>query len=97
MDFDDWVKFQSVDKAAVNVLIGKITDKPTVPCQGHLLNLEGGLMTRNNNFPEETIESVQETMKDVKNIIKNAAILRNLTPYWSTLCNKTRGTGRHDV
>ena len=87
INYDNWTKVQSVDKAAINVRIGEIINKPIVPYMNHLLNLEVYLIEKNNT-QFSTINAVYNTMKDIKNSIKSNVILYNLIPYWPTLCNK---------
>ena len=71
--------------------------KTIVLYQNQLLNSEVGFMVRNNTQLSKMIDTVQETMKDVKNSIKNATFLRNLTPCRPNFHKKTRWTDKHDV
>merc|ERR1719438_285642 len=86
-----------MDGAHVNVRTGHLLDIPYIKCYSHLLNLEVNLMTKNNMQLTNTIQSVQDTMTDIKGIIKNAAVLRNLIALAPQLYNKTCWTGKHGV
>ena len=97
VDFDDWVKSQSLDKTAASVEIGEAMSKPTAPCQSYLLSSEVGLVAMSNAQLLSAIDTAQETMKDFKSSIKNAAIFQNSTPCRPALRSKTRWTGKHGV
>ena len=77
-DFNSWVTSQAVDRAAVNIHIGVLIMKLTVPCCNHLLNSEVCDMTIRNSQLTYVLEEVQQTMQDCKKSIKNSAILRNI-------------------
>ena len=45
----------------------------------------------------QNLESVQNTMRQCKQSLKNAAVLRNLSTLKPIMYNKTRWSGKHDV
>ena len=52
-----------------------------------------------NRLPElnQILESVQNSMRQCKQSLKNAAVLRNLSTLKPIMYNKTRWSGKHDV
>ena len=73
-----WTVCQIADTAAVNVKVATLLKIAHVSCKNHNLNLEVNYMCNTNNDINNVINSVHETMKQCKQRLTNAALLRSV-------------------
>ena len=93
LNVKQWAKCSTADNTTTNVKTAKELGIPHVGCNSHKLNLDM------NDWMEapalkNIIESVADTMKEAKNSLKNASLLRRLTSLKPVLYNKTRWSGK---
>lgn len=93
IDLKKWNRASITDNTSTNLRLARLMDVPHVGCKNHQLNLDVELMVQGHDNLKLCIESVHETMRSCKQSIKNAALLRNLTPLAPTIQNKTRWSG----
>ena len=83
---------QVADSCSTNIKVAKLLNIPHIPCANHLLNNEVNAWVKENDTVKNTLDSVQRTMKVVKNSLKNSAVLRKLTRLAPEVGNATRWT-----
>jgi hypothetical protein len=96
LNVKQWAKCSTADNTTTNVKTAKELGIPHVGCNSHKLNLDM------NDWMEapalkNIIESVADTMKEAKNSLKNASLLRRLTSLKPVLFNKTRWSGKFNM
>ena len=90
MEFKEWVRRQTVDRAVVSIRIGNLLSIATIACGNHVLQSEVKLTKERVPGLVSILKRVRENFKDVKASIKNPATLRNLTSHIPILANETR-------
>ena len=80
IDPETWLICQTVDKAKVNIKIGRLLNIPSIGCMNHLLQSEVNFYESRETKLRTNLVSVQRTMREVKANLRNRATLRNLTP-----------------
>ena len=96
LNVKEWAKCCTADNTSTNVKTDRILGILHIGCNSHKLNLDM------NDWMEDPIlkamiDSVASTMKEAKNSLKNAALLRRLTPLKPVLFNKTRWSGKFNM
>ena len=94
---DAWIKVQIPDNTAVNKKTVCLLKKPCNLCQNHLLQSETELMMKNDDNLRYIIDTAHGTILECKSMIKNRAVLRNLTKRKLIIYNATRQTGKVDM
>ena len=77
-DSQTWIKAQTANNGAVNQKIASLLNIIHVLCNNYLLNSEVNYMNNRSHEFRQVLESIQDTMRQCKQSLKNAAVLRNL-------------------
>lgn len=93
-ELDAWCLALISDNISTNKKFATITKKPLIGCANHKLSLEVRHMIDRHAYLRETVNSVHQTMKDIKFKSKSAAVLRNLTELRPIMDNATMWSGK---
>ena len=88
---------QLVDSAPTNVLTADILGIDAVQCMSHLLHDDVTNWVKNTPALGETLNSTQETVRQLNASIKSSATIRNSTNRRPKMRNDIRWKGMHDV
>ena len=73
----DWLSFQEIDCAPVNIKTGKILGIPSIDCSCHNMHNQVVTMINSNPDVKNTLSKAKKAMVGMKNSAKNSTILRN--------------------
>jgi hypothetical protein len=75
LSINSWVVCSIADNCSTNKKIAQLMGKPPVGCMNHKLGLEVNRIVENHGDLSNVIETTHETMRAVKQKLKNAALL----------------------
>ena len=85
--------FQIADSCSTNLKVARLLGIPHIPCHNHLLHNEVNAWVKKHESVNNTVTSVETTMKKLRGSNKNMAILCKTCRLIPEVRNKTRWTG----
>ena len=96
IDYKEWMKCQTADRAAASMQIGTLCDIPSIACCNHLLQLEVKFVKEKMLALVSVLTHMQDAFQGIKSNMKNSTILRNLAKCRSGLASNATWIGDRD-